>query len=91
MKVLRWLEEGASYFIIAVALGAGLAASYGRELEAQRQPDRSWWIRRFLIMPILAVGRRFVPAVAPSLPISCEASPPLPAGAMADCPVRHLS
>ncbi len=55
MKVLRWLEEGASYFIIAVALSAGLAASYGRELEAQRQPDRSWWIRRFLIMPILAI------------------------------------
>lgn len=55
MKVLRWLTEGASYLMIALALVAGLAASYGRELEAQRSPDRSWWIRRLLIMPVLAI------------------------------------
>lgn len=55
MRLLRWLEAGASYFIIALALGAGLAASYGRELEAQRRPDRGWWIRRLLIMPLLAI------------------------------------
>jgi hypothetical protein len=52
----RWLESGAIYLVILMALAAGLAASYGRELEAQRQPDRRWWLRRILIMPLLAIA-----------------------------------
>jgi peptidoglycan L-alanyl-D-glutamate endopeptidase CwlK len=32
-----------------------MAASYGRELEAQRRPDRHWWLRRLLIVPLLAI------------------------------------
>ena len=56
MKVVRWLEGGALYLLIALALVAGLAASYGRELEAERQPDRGWWLRRLLILPLLAIA-----------------------------------
>lgn len=56
MRVVRWMESGALYLVILMALVAGLAASYGRELEAQRQPDRRWWLRRFLIMPLLAIA-----------------------------------
>lgn len=56
MKVWRWLESGGLYLAIAVALAAGLAASYGRELEARRQPDRFWWHRRLLILPMLAIA-----------------------------------
>ena len=56
MRVIRWVEHGAIYLVILMALVAGLAASYGRELEAQRQPDRRWWIRRLLIMPLLAIA-----------------------------------
>lgn len=55
MTGLRWLGDGALYLAIAGALAAGLAASYGRELEANRRPDRSWWVRRLLIMPLLAI------------------------------------
>ena len=56
MRWWRWLEEGAIYLVIAAALAAGLAASYGRELEANRRPDRNWWLRRLLIMPLLAIA-----------------------------------
>ena len=55
MRLLRWLENSATYFLISAALAAGLAASYGRELEARRKPDRHWWMRRLLIMPLLAI------------------------------------
>jgi hypothetical protein len=41
--------------IMCGALLAGIAASYGRELEAHRRPDRAWWIRRLLILPMLAI------------------------------------
>lgn len=56
MKLWRWLEGGPLYFAIAIALAAGLAASYGRELEAKRQPDRHSWMRRILLMPLLAIA-----------------------------------
>lgn len=56
MNVLRWLQDEAMHFLVLLALGAGLAASYGRELEARRQPDRRWWIRRLLIIPFLAIA-----------------------------------
>jgi hypothetical protein len=55
MRWWHWLEAGAIYFVIAAALAAGLAASYGRELEAKRHPDRAWWLRRLLIVPVLAI------------------------------------
>jgi len=55
VRLDRWIESGALYLVILMALVAGLVASYGRELEAQRQPDRRWWIRRLLIMPLLAI------------------------------------
>jgi hypothetical protein len=51
----RWVEDGAIYLAVGLALAAGLAASYGRELEASRSPDRKWWARRLLIMPLLAI------------------------------------
>lgn len=56
MKWWRWIEQGAIYLVIGIALAAGLAASYGRELEAQRRPDRNWWVRRLLILPLLAIA-----------------------------------
>jgi thiamine monophosphate synthase len=46
----------ATYLGILGALGAGIAASYGRELEAHRRPDRHWWVRRLLIVPLLAIA-----------------------------------
>jgi hypothetical protein len=55
---MSWTEilaEGATCLIIAAALAAGIAASYGRELEANRRPDRHWWIRRLLITPLLVI------------------------------------
>lgn len=55
MKWWRTLESGAIYLVVAAALAAGLAASYGRELEAQRHPDGRWWLRRLLIIPMLAI------------------------------------
>lgn len=55
MKVFRWLEGSALYFVIGLALAAGLAASYGRELEEERRPDLRWWLRRLLILPLLAI------------------------------------
>ena len=56
MRWWRLIEEGAVYLAISAALLAGLAASYGRELEARRVPDRSWWLRRMLLMPLLAIA-----------------------------------
>lgn len=56
MKWWRDFENAALYLIIAAALAAGLAASYGRELESQRHPDRRWWLRRLLIIPLLAIA-----------------------------------
>lgn len=56
MNWCRILESSAIYFAIGVALVAGLAASYGRELEAKRYPDRRWWLRRLLIIPLLAIA-----------------------------------
>jgi hypothetical protein len=56
MKWPRVVEEGGTALIIALALGAGMAASYGRELEADRKPNRNWWIRRLLIITLLAVA-----------------------------------
>ena len=56
MKWWRDLESLTLYLVIGVALFAGLAASYGRELEAGRRPDRRWWLRRILIMPLLAIA-----------------------------------
>ena len=55
MRWLRLLEQHAIYLVIAFALGAGLVAAYGRELEKGRSPDRLWWVRRLLILPILAI------------------------------------
>ena len=49
-------EDAATCLAIAAALAAGIAASYGRELEANRKPDRSWWIRRLLIVPLLVIA-----------------------------------
>ncbi|HEU0135375.1 MAG TPA: hypothetical protein VFR28_11180 [Allosphingosinicella sp.] len=42
--------------VIAIALAAGVAASYGRELEARRRPGTDWWIRRLLIIPLLVIA-----------------------------------
>ena len=42
--------------IIGSALGAGLAAAYGRERERKRSPDRQWWLNRVLILPLLAIA-----------------------------------
>lgn len=56
MRWLRDIESLTLYLVIAAALLAGLAASYGRELEAGRRPDRRWWLRRLLIMPLLAIA-----------------------------------
>lgn len=56
MKWWRALENEPFFIIIAAALAAGLAASYGRELEAQRHPDRRWWLRKLLIIPLLAIA-----------------------------------
>ncbi|MGA9580977.1 MAG: hypothetical protein WBR13_03280 [Allosphingosinicella sp.] len=56
---MRWMEfvaDGATYLVIAAALAAGTAASYGRELEARRRPDGQWWIRRLLITPLLVIA-----------------------------------
>ena len=48
--------DEATFLVIAAALAAGIAASYGRELEANRRPDRVWWIRRILITPLLVIA-----------------------------------
>ncbi|HEX8468328.1 MAG TPA: hypothetical protein VF620_11040 [Allosphingosinicella sp.] len=56
---MTWTEllaEGGNYLVIAAALAAGIAASYGRELEAGRRPMGEWWIRRLLITPLLVIA-----------------------------------
>ena len=55
MRLSSWLDAIGTYLVIAGALAAGLAASYGRELEAGRRHDLHWWLRRLLIMPMLAI------------------------------------
>ncbi|HEX9947013.1 MAG TPA: hypothetical protein VGA98_05680 [Allosphingosinicella sp.] len=56
MNGLEFLAAGATYLVIAAALAAGIAASYGRELEASRRPDGQWWVRRLLITPLLVIA-----------------------------------
>ncbi|HLL29877.1 MAG TPA: hypothetical protein VK403_02665 [Allosphingosinicella sp.] len=56
MKWIEFLGAGANYLVITAALAAGIAASYGRELEANRHPDGQWWIRRLLITPLLVIA-----------------------------------
>lgn len=56
MSEWLWLRPGAIYLAIPIALLAGLAASYGRELEARRRPGRGWWARRLLVLPLLAIA-----------------------------------
>ena len=51
-----WADALATICTVAIALGAGLAAAYGRELQAGRSPQRSWWIARILLLPLLAIG-----------------------------------
>jgi hypothetical protein len=53
---MDFLADGATYLVIAAALAAGVAASYGRELEAGRYPNGQWWIRRLLITPLLVIA-----------------------------------
>ncbi|HEX8482004.1 MAG TPA: hypothetical protein VF650_08890 [Allosphingosinicella sp.] len=56
MTLPGFLAAWADYLVIAAALAAGIAASYGRELEATRKPERDWWIRRLLITPLLVIA-----------------------------------
>jgi hypothetical protein len=56
MTWLAVLAAGADHLVIAAALAAGIAASYGRELEASRHPDGNWWLRRLLITPLLVIA-----------------------------------
>ena len=56
MSWMEFPESATSYLVIAAALAAGIAASYGRELEARRHPDGGWWIRRLLITPLLVIA-----------------------------------
>jgi hypothetical protein len=56
MNGKEFAAAGATYLVIAAALAAGIAASYGRELEANRRPDGQWWIRRLLITPLLVIA-----------------------------------
>ncbi|MGZ8352112.1 MAG: hypothetical protein ACXWUJ_03290 [Allosphingosinicella sp.] len=56
MNWMDFLAAGMTYLVIAAALAAGIAASYGRELEADRRPDGQWWIRRLLITPLLVIA-----------------------------------
>jgi hypothetical protein len=51
-----WSTAFATFCIVSLALAAGLAAAYGRELQAGRSPNRSWWIARLLLLPLLAIG-----------------------------------
>jgi hypothetical protein len=51
-----WFPDVATYLLIIGALCAGLAASYGREREANRTPTRQWWVNRVLILPLLAIA-----------------------------------
>jgi hypothetical protein len=55
-RMSAWTAALATFCIVTLALGAGLAAAYGRELQAGRSPNRSWWIARLLLLPLLAIG-----------------------------------
>lgn len=55
-RLAGWGDAVATLGIVGFALGAGLAAAYGRELQAGRIPERSWWIARLLLLPLLAIG-----------------------------------
>ncbi len=55
-RLAGWGDAVATLGIVSLALGAGLAAAYGRELQAGRIPERSWWIARLLLLPLLAIG-----------------------------------
>ncbi len=55
-RLSGWSDDIMTVGIVSLALGAGLAAAYGRELQAGRMPERSWWIARFLLLPLLAIG-----------------------------------
>lgn len=56
MSGLQWLESHGPYVLMLAALSAGIAAAFGRELEAGRRPNRGWWVRRLLILPVLAIA-----------------------------------
>lgn len=51
-----WADALATAGLIGVALGAGIAAAYGREIQAGRSPGRPWWAARILLLPLLAIG-----------------------------------
>jgi hypothetical protein len=55
-RLAAWSDALATLCIVTVALGAGLAAAYGRELHAGRSPGRSWWLARLLLLPLLAIS-----------------------------------
>jgi hypothetical protein len=55
-RLAGWSTAIATFCIVSLALAAGLAAAYGRELQAGRSPERSWWIARLLLLPLLAIG-----------------------------------
>lgn len=42
--------------LILAALTAGVAAAYGRELQAGRNPSFRWGASRLLLFPILVIG-----------------------------------
>jgi hypothetical protein len=56
MNAIGIPAELATYLVIGAALSAGIAASFGRELEAGRRPNGQWWIRRLLITPLLVIA-----------------------------------
>lgn len=55
-RLSGWSAAIATFCIVSLALGAGLAAAYGPELQAGRAPNRSWWVARLLLLPLLAIG-----------------------------------
>lgn len=55
-RLPAWSAAIGTFCIIGLALIAGLAAAYGRELQAGRSPARSWWVARLLLLPLLAIG-----------------------------------
>lgn len=55
-KLLSWAQGFEALLFVCVALGAGLAAAYGRELQSGRSPNRLSWIARLLLLPMLAIG-----------------------------------
>jgi hypothetical protein len=42
--------------LILAALTTGVAAAYGRELQAGRNPKLRWWASRLLLFPTLVIG-----------------------------------